>query len=338
VRLTSWFPAGRGSITGRSFVGNALRRSAPLRTFVLGLGPFADPFRIGWGGAPCSVPVQGVTGLAWAGTLGCMRAGTRTTRHRRGRSRACSILLALVATCVLPASAQAVAASVPDAAGAAVGQVQGSVDAAAGGAQGNLGAVPAAAATSAQPVVAHVAETAAAAAAPTRPAVETARRMVETAAAPAVSPGTDAATPVRPATPSAPAPAAERDRPAHRAPPEAASPKPHRTPVGPTEASGAAKRQRLAMTDGPAASKTPSSAASASNGAALDREPASQDDGVPAGPGSTASVSSTSFTLGALALLAAALLLAGPAAGRRLRVDRAFARPTLFMSVLERPG
>ena len=269
-----------------------------------------------------------------------MRAGTRTTRHRRGWPKACSILLALVATCVLPASAQAVAPSVPDAAGAAVGQVQHSVNAAAGGAQDNLGAVPAAAATSAQPVVAHVAETAAAAAAPARPAVETARRTVETAAAPALSRGTDAATPVRTATPSAPtpAPAVDRDRSAHRAPSEAASPKRRHTPVGPTEASGAAEPHRLAIADGPAASKMPSSAAGASNGAALDREPASQDDGVPAGPGSTASASSTSFSLGALALLAAALLVAGPAAGRRLRVDRAFARPALFVSVLERPG
>jgi hypothetical protein len=268
-----------------------------------------------------------------------MRAGTRTTRHRRGRPRACSILLALVATCLLPASAQAVAPSVPDAAGAAVGQAQQSVNAAAGGAQDNLGALPAAAATSAQPVVEHVAETAAAAA-PSRPAVETARRTVETAAAPAVSPGTDAATPVGTATPSAPAPApaANRDRSAHRAPSEAASPKRRHTPVGPPEASGAAEPHRLAMADGPAASKTPSSAVSASNAAALDREPASQDDGGPPGPGSTGSASSTSFSLGALALLAAALLLAGPAAGRRLRVDRAFARPTLFVSVLERPG
>jgi hypothetical protein len=269
-----------------------------------------------------------------------MRAGTRTTRHRRGRPRARSILLALVATCALPASAQAVAPSVPDATGAAVGQVQQSVNATAGGAQGNLGAVPAAAATSAQPVVENVAETAGAAPARARPAVETARRTVETAAAPAVSPGTDAATPVRTATPSAPAPApaADRDRSAHRAPSDGASLKSRHTPVGPTEASAAAEPQRLAIADGLAASKAPSSAARASNGAALDREPASQDDGVPAGPGSTASASSTSFSLGALALLAAALLLAGPAAGRRLRVDRAFARPTLFVSVLERPG
>jgi hypothetical protein len=214
--------------------------------------------------------------------------------------------------------------------------VQQSVNATAGGAQGNLGAVPAAAATSAQPVVENVAETAAAAPAPARPAVETARRTVETAA----SPGTDAATPVRTATPSAPAPAptADRDRSAHRAPSDAASLKDRHTPVGPTEASAAAEPQRLAIADGPAASEAPTSAARASNGAALDREPASQDDGVPAGPGSTASASSTSFSLGALALLAAALLLAGPAAGRRLRVDRAFARPTLFVSVLERPG
>ena len=271
-----------------------------------------------------------------------MRAGTRTTRHLRWRPRGGSILLALVVALLLPAYAQGATPFVQGAAGAAVGQLQQPVSATAATAQGAVGAAPARAATSAQPVVEHVAETAATAAAPGRPAVEAAARSVETAAAPAVSPGRNAATtaPVRTATPSAPAPAptAGRDRSVHRAPSEATSARPPRRPDRLADVSGAAESRRLAIADGPAASTTSSGTASASNGAALDLEPPSQDDGVPAGPGSTASATSTSFSLGALALLAAALLLAAPAAGRRLRADRAFVRPTLFVSVLERPG
>jgi hypothetical protein len=270
-----------------------------------------------------------------------MRAGARTTTHRRGRPRRCSILLALVVALLLPASVQAATPSLQGAAGAAVGQLQQPVNATAASAQGAVGAAPAAAATSTQPVIEHVAQTAATAAAPARPAVEAAARGVETAAPQAVSPA-DAGTtaPVHTATPPVPAPApgAGRDRSARRSPSHAASPKPRREPAGLANASHAAESQRLATADGPAASTTPSRTASASNGAAPDREPPSQDDGVQVGAGSMASAFSTSFSLGALALLSAALLLAAPAAGRRLRVDRAFVRPTLFVSVLERPG
>jgi hypothetical protein len=47
---------------------------------------------------------------------------------------------------------------------------------------------------------------------------------------------------------------------------------------------------------------------------------------------------SSSVGFGALALLVAALSLAAPGIGRRLRVAGEHLRPTRFVAVLERPG
>jgi hypothetical protein len=89
-----------------------------------------------------------------------------------------------------------------------------------------------------------------------------------------------------------------------------------------------------------AAARQATPAAVASDGVATPARPAPQPE--PASgfmAGATASGASTIFLFGGgLALLIAALLLAGPGLLRRLTVPPAVCRPTAFVVVLERPG
>lgn len=260
-----------------------------------------------------------------------MRAAARHIRHLVRKRGAGLALIALAATCSLPAAAQA--AEVPPAA-AQLGQTATATGAAAlettATAQRAVQQTAAEVVAPAQPVVARAAQTVTKASTPARSVVDTAVRSVETPVAPA-----QPAAPVRPAAPS----------PADR---EGGVRALRGAPDGPSEQKSAPKRSDSAggagnAKRGPvtAAQRVTASRPTAGSATAT---PASVDGGtsatndLPAGAGSTASASSTSFSIGAYALLAAALLLAGPAIARRLRVDRAWPRPTLFVSVLERPG
>jgi hypothetical protein len=254
-----------------------------------------------------------------------MRAGARHIRHLVRKRGAGLALIALAATCSLPAAAQA--AELPPAA-AQLGQTATATGAAAlettATAQGAVQQTAAEVVAPAQPVVERAAQTVTKASTPARSVVDTAVRSVETAVAPA-----------RPAAPS-PRNPGDGVRALSRAPsgPSGQKAAPQRNDSART--AGHSERVPLAAAERVTASMPAADSATATPASVDGATSATHD--LPVGAGSTASASSTSFSIGAFALLAAALMLAGPALARRIRVDGAFFRPVLFVSVLERPG
>ena len=244
-------------------------------------------------------------------------------------------MLALAATCSLPAAAQA--SDLP------------SVQHAAAGVTAQLGqtatAAGAVALDTTAPAQAAVQQTAAEVVAPARPAVEHAAETVtKTAAAQRPAVGTVVETvETAPTQPVAPAPAAKRAgdgvRALRSAPSEGTVQKPRRHRNAPAETARPSEREGLPSGERAArVSQSTPSAPSATAGSESADGGASATFELVAGAGSTASASSTAFSIGAVGLLAAALMLAAPAAARRLRADGASLRPVLFASVLERPG
>lgn len=243
-------------------------------------------------------------------------------------------MLALAATCSLPAAAQA--SDLPSVQPAAAGvTAQLGQTATAAGAVALDTTAPAQAAVQqtaaevvapARPAVEHAAETVTEAAAAPRPAVDTVVRSVETA--------------VAPTQPVAPAPAAKRAGdgvPALRsAPSEVTVQKPRGNRNTPAETAKPSEREPLPSVA--RVSQSTPSAPSATAGSESADGGGSATFELVAGAGLTASASPTAFSIGAVGLLAAALMLAAPAAARRLRADGASLRPLLFVSVLERPG
>jgi hypothetical protein len=267
-----------------------------------------------------------------------MRAGARHIRHLVRTRGAGLALIALAATCSLPAAAQAseLPSVQPTAAGVTAQLGQTATPAGAvpldttAPAQAAVQQTAAEVLAPTQPVVERAAQTLTKASTSARPVVDTAVRSVETAAAPP--------RPAAPARPAAPSPRNPGDG------VRALS----RAPSGPSGQKAAPQRNDSARTAGnservpwagaervtasmPAADSTTATPASVGDATSATHE-------LPAGAGSAASASSTSFSIGAFALLAAALMLAAPALARRIRVDGAFFRPVLFVSVLERPG
>ena len=247
-------------------------------------------------------------------------------------------MLALAATCSLPAAAQA--SDLP------------SVQHAAAGVTAQLGQTATAAGAVARdttaPAQAAVQQTAAEVVAPARPAVEHAAETVtKTAAAQRPAVGTVVQTvetvETAPTQPVAPAPAAKRAgdgvRALRSAPSGGTVQKPRRHRNAPAETARPSEREGLPSGERAArVSQSTPSAPSATAGSESADGGASATFELVAGAGSTASASSTAFSIGAVGLLAAALMLAAPAAARRLRADGASLRPVLFASVLERPG
>ena len=246
-------------------------------------------------------------------------------------------MLVLAATCSLPAAAQAsdLPSVQPAAAGvtAQVGQTATAVGAVAldttAPAQAAVQQTAAELVAPARPAVEHAAETVTKAAAAQRPAVDNVVRSVETAVAPTQA--------------VAPAPAAKRAgdgvRALRSAPSEGTVQKPRGNRNTPAETAKPSEREPLPSVERVArVSQSTPSAPSATAGSESADGGASATFELVAGAGSTASASSTAFSIGAVGLLAAALMLAAPAAARRLRADGASLRPVLFASVLERPG
>ena len=246
-------------------------------------------------------------------------------------------MLVLAATCSLPAAAQA--SDLPSVQPAAAGvTAQLGQTATAAGAVAHDTTAPAQAAVQqtaaevvapARPAVEHAADTVTKAAAAQRPAVDNVVRSVETA--------------VAPTHPVAPAPAAKRAgdgvRALRRAPSEGTVQKSRGTRNTPAEPAKPSEREPLPSVERAArVSQSTPSAPSATAGSESADGGASATFELVAGARSTASASSTAFSIGAVGLLAAALMLAAPAAARRLRADAASLRPVLFVSVLERPG
>lgn len=231
-------------------------------------------------------------------------------------------MLALAATCSLPAAAQA--SDLP------------SVQPAAAGVTAQLGQTATAAVQQtaaevvapARPAVEHAADTVTKAAAAQRPAVDNVVRSVEKA--------------VASARPVAPAPAAKRAgdgvRALRSAPSEGTVQKPRGNRNTPAETAKTPEREPLPSVERARVSRPTPSAPTATAGSESADGGASATFDFAAGAGSTASASSPAFSIGAIGLLAAALMLAAPAAARRLRADGASWRPVLFVSVLERPG
>jgi hypothetical protein len=261
-----------------------------------------------------------------------MRAGARHIRHLVRTRGAGLALIALAATCSLPAAAHASDLPSVQPAAAGVTAQLGQTATAAGAvaldttAQAQVAVQQTAAevVAPAQPVVERAAQTVTKASTPARSMVDTAVRSVETAVAPA-----------RPAAPS-PRNPGDGVRALSTAPsgPSGQKAAPQRNDsartVGNSERVPWAGAERVTASM-PAADSTTATPASVGDATSATHELA-------AGAGSAASASSTSFSIGAFALLAAALMLAAPALARRIRVDGAFFRPVLFVSVLERPG
>jgi hypothetical protein len=270
-----------------------------------------------------------------------MRAAPHTMRHLRKRTSRTAVL-ALTVAGALATSAQA--ADLPTTATATDAAAQLSQTAATTPAPATettaaaqtTRQTAATAVSPAQPAVEQVAKTAGAAAGPARPAVEATVRSVGGAAGPASRTGTEGQ-----ATPAKIAAHSERDgdRANRNGRSEPVSPKTTGTHRKAPPAAHALKSEPNAAAgrSGPIAA-TPSRSAGHRAGAPTEEDPTSPIDGSAAYAGSTASASSSSFSLGGLALLAAVFILAAPAIKRRLRVDGAFLRPTLFVAVLERPG
>jgi hypothetical protein len=271
-----------------------------------------------------------------------MRAGPHTIRHFPKRT-ARLIVLALAAACPLSATAQAAelpAATATDAA-AQLGQAAATTPAAVSdttaATQPAVRQTAGTAVSPAQPAVEQAAKTAGTVASPAQPAVEAAARSVHSSATPAASTAIDQ----HATQPSATAP--RRDRAGGRANrsgrSELTTPSATGTQKG---AAAGAHAPRSAMHTAahpsPASASTPSASARHLAGGGSEDAPTSPNDGSTPNGGSTASPFSSSFSLGGIALLAAAFILAGPAIKRRLRVDGAFFRPTVFVAVLERPG
>ena len=246
-------------------------------------------------------------------------------------------MLALAATCSLPAAAQASdLPSVQHAAAGVTAQLEQTATAA--GAVARDTTAPAQAAVQqtaaevvapARPAVEHAAETVTKTAAAPRPAIDTVVETVETVE-------------TAPTQPVAPAPAAKRAgdgvRALRSAPSKGTvqSPRRHRNTAA--EIARTSEREPLPSVERARVSQSTPSAPSATAGSESADGGASATFELVAGAGSTASASSTAFSIGAVGLLAAALMLAAPAAARRLGADGASLRPVLFASVLERPG
>jgi hypothetical protein len=277
--------------------------------------------------------VQAVTRRPWREPFLTMRAGAHTIWHLRKRTARLT-LLALVAACSLSATAQAAELPAPatDAAaqlGQAAATAPATVADTTAAAQSAVRQSAATTAGPAQPAVEQVANTAGVVAGPAQPAVEATVRGVQGAPAPSASTGDEH----QAAPPAATAPRRDGDGgPANRSG--------RNEPKSPS-ATGT-KRGAAAAADAPrSASHTaahPSPASAHLAGAGSQDVPTSPNDGSAPNGASTASSFSPGFGLGGIALLAAAFILAGPAIKRRLRVDGAFFRPTLFVAVLERPG
>jgi hypothetical protein len=246
-------------------------------------------------------------------------------------------VLALAATCSLPAAAQAAELPSVQPAAAGVAAQLGQTATAAGAAALDTTA-PAQAAVQqtaaevvapARPAVEHAAETVTKTAAAQRPAVDTAVRTVETAVAPTQ--------PVAPAPPAAKR-AGDGVRALHSAPSEGTVQKARRHRNTGGETAKPSGREPVPSVERAHVSRSTPSAPSDTAGSKSADGSASATFDLVAGAGSTASASSTAFSIGAVGLLAAALMLGAPAAARRLRADGASLRPVLFASVLERPG
>jgi hypothetical protein len=268
-----------------------------------------------------------------------MRAGAHTIWHLRKRTARLT-LVALVAACSISATAQAAGLPAPvtatDAA-AQVGQAAATAPATvadtSAAAQSGVRQTATTTASPAQPAVEQVAKTAGTVAGPAQPAVEATVRSVQGGAAPSASTGDDhqAATPPRRDGDGGPANRSGRNEPK--------SPHATGTKRGAAAAADAPRSASHTAADpSPASASTPSATASHLTGAGSEDFPTSPTDGSTPNGGSTASPFSSGFGLGGIALLAAAFILAGAAIKRRLRVDGAFFRPTLFVAVLERPG
>jgi hypothetical protein len=266
-----------------------------------------------------------------------MRAGAHTIWHLRKRTARLT-LLALVAACSLCATAQATELSVAatDAAaqfGQAAATAPATVADTTAAAQSAVRQSAATTAGPAQPAVEQVANTAGVVAGPAQPAVEATVRSVQGAPAPSASTGDDhqVATAPRRDGDGGPANRSGRNEPK--------SPSATGTKRGAAAAADAPRSaSHTAAHPSPASASTPSAAASHLAGAGSEDVPTSPNDGSTPNGVSTASPFSSGFGLGGVALLAAAFILAAPAIKRRLRVDGAFFRPTLFVAVLERPG
>jgi hypothetical protein len=282
--------------------------------------------------------MSGVPGRA---PLVAMRAGAHTFWHLRKRTARLT-LLALVAACSLCATAQAAELPAPatDAAaqlGQAAATAPATVADTTAAAQSAVRQSAATTAGPAQPAVEQVAKTAGTVAGPAQPAVEATVRSIQRGPAPSASTGDDH----QAAPPAATAPRRDGDGgPANRSGRnEPKSPSATGTKRGAAAAADAPRSgSHTAAHPSPASASTPSAAASHLAGAGSEDVPTSPNDGSTPNGVSTASPFSSGFGLGGVALLAAAFILAAPAIKRRLRVDGALFRPTLFVAVLERPG
>lgn len=104
------------------------------------------------------------------------------------------------------------------------------------------------------------------------------------------------------------------------------------------DGAAAARRPDVESIAGPRSQREPTAVARAAHSTASPALPASQRGSGSAGADAAAGVSTGFFFGGGMALLVAALLLAGPRLRRSLSLLPAVCRPVAFLVVLERPG
>ncbi len=104
------------------------------------------------------------------------------------------------------------------------------------------------------------------------------------------------------------------------------------------DSAAAPRRLGVESIAGPRSERQHTAVARAAHSTASPALPAREPGSGPAGADAAAGVSTGLFFGGGMALLVAALLLAGPRLHRRLSLLPAVCRPVAFLVVLERPG